>query len=88
MEEGAGMHRRSLVLRRFGAMSFGLGYYEDGVWVDHAADGDDGGAEETGLAWEAIHGWFTCCGSDETAAAAAVGVEESAARGVVRLASS
>ena len=31
------MHRRNLILRRFGELSFGLGYFEDGVWVDHAS---------------------------------------------------
>ena len=38
------MHRRTLVMRRFGELSFGLGYVEDGVWVDHAvaiARGED-----------------------------------------------
>ncbi len=38
------MHRRTLIMRRFGEMSFGLGYVEDGVWVDHAiavARGED-----------------------------------------------
>ncbi len=96
------MHRRILVMRRFGAMSFGLGYYEDGTWVDHATDveakvvGDDGDSDEEGLAWEAVHSWFSCCGSgsgvgeaehlEEDDPALAAGTRATAA--VVRLASS
>ena len=30
------MHRRNLIIRRFGTLDFGIGYYEDGAWVDHA----------------------------------------------------
>ena len=61
------MHRRTLVMRRFGELSFGLGYLEEGVWIDHAvavARGDDvlGDASPAErLALEAIHGWFACC---------------------------
>ena len=61
------MHRRTLIMRRFGELSFGLGYVEDGVWVDHAvavARGDDllGQASPTErAALDAIHGWFACC---------------------------
>ena len=29
------MHRRILVLRRFGPVDFGLGYFEDDAWIDH-----------------------------------------------------
>jgi hypothetical protein len=61
------MYRRSLILRRFGELSFGLGYVEDGVWVDHAvalARGDDllataSDAERAAL--DAIHAWHACC---------------------------
>jgi hypothetical protein len=61
------MHRRSLILRRFGVVSFGLGYVEDGVWVDHAAAiarGEDLLAEASDAdraALDAIHAWFACC---------------------------
>ncbi len=61
------MHRRSLILRRFGELSFGLGYVEDGVWIDHAAAaarGVDLAADASPAdlaALEAIHAWFTCC---------------------------
>ena len=61
------MHRRNLILQRFGVMSFGLGYVEDGVWVDHAvamARGEDLLANASAAdrqALEAIHAWFTCC---------------------------
>jgi hypothetical protein len=61
------MHRRNLILRRFGVMSVGLGYVEDGVWVDHAvavARGEDLLAHASAAdraALDAIHAWFTCC---------------------------
>jgi hypothetical protein len=61
------MYRRNLILRRFGVASFGLGYVEDGVWVDHAvaiARGEDllsGASEADRAALDAIHAWFTCC---------------------------
>jgi hypothetical protein len=61
------MHRRTLIMRRFGEMSFGLGYVEDGVWVDHAiavARGEDLVASASAadrVALDAIHAWFACC---------------------------
>ena len=59
------MHRRTLILRRFGDLSFGLGYYEDGAWVDHSIaaevidDGERSAEERAALA--AVHEWFDCC---------------------------
>ena len=50
-----GQRQRTLVIRRFGAMSFGIGYYEDGVWIDHAS-GDP--ADDP---WGDVHGWYGCC---------------------------
>jgi hypothetical protein len=61
------MHRRTLIMRRFGEMSFGLGYVEDGVWIDHAvavARGEDLLATASPAdrgALDAIHAWFACC---------------------------
>lgn len=60
------MHRRNLILRRFGALTFGLGYFEDGEWVDHTELGDRGaGLEIPGALAEtdraAIHAWLGCC---------------------------
>jgi len=61
------MHRRTLIMRRFGELSFGLGYVEDGVWVDHAraiARGEDllaNASEADRAALDAIHAWFACC---------------------------
>jgi hypothetical protein len=61
------MHRPSLIMRRFGVMSFGLGYVEDGVWVDHAvaiARGVDLLADASPAdraALDAVHAWFACC---------------------------
>jgi hypothetical protein len=65
------MHRRTLTLRRFGPLSFGLGYVEDGQWVDHAA-GDLAVVEPTDrerAAIDAIHAWFGCCGAETDAVA-------------------
>jgi hypothetical protein len=67
-----GMRQRTLVIRRFGVMSFGIGYYEDGEWVDHAfADATDG------VQPDEVHGWYGCCargnaGRDATHAPIAV----------------
>jgi len=51
------MDRRKLIVRRFGVLSFGLGYFENGFWVDHLAapdtNYDDGVAE--------IHALLGCC---------------------------
>jgi hypothetical protein len=58
------MHRRNLVLRRFGDLSFGLGWLEDGTWVDHASAGPlDTAAmsESERAALDAVHAWFDCC---------------------------
>jgi hypothetical protein len=69
------MQRRSLILRRFGELSFGLGYVEDGVWIDHAAAiarGEDPYADASSTdraALDAIHAWFTCCDGDTITAA-------------------
>jgi hypothetical protein len=63
-------------MRRFGVMSFGLGYVEDGIWVDHAlaiARGEDLVADASPAdraALDAIHAWFSCC-DDATATGAA-----------------
>jgi hypothetical protein len=57
------MHRRNLTLRRFGPLSVGLGYFEDGAWVDHAA-GDRATVDTTDrerASIDAIHAWFACC---------------------------
>ncbi|HET9415994.1 MAG TPA: hypothetical protein VFP30_00495 [Candidatus Limnocylindria bacterium] len=56
------MDRRNLVLRRFGSLDFGLGYFEDGVWVDHTTL-PDGGARlniEDGP-FAAVHDLLGCC---------------------------
>ena len=71
------MHRRNLILRRFGQLSFGLGYVEDGVWIDHAAAlaaGEDLLVDATAserAALDAIHTWFDCCGEPVVAIATA-----------------
>jgi len=61
------MHRRNLIIRRFGALDFGIGYYEHGVWVDHA---DDGAAPFGASSLDAVHEWLRCCGSVSTEAIA------------------
>ena len=60
------MDRRNLILRRFGALSFGLGYFVNGVWVDHAELADRGaGLDISGAASDVdrdeIHAWLGCC---------------------------
>ena len=61
------MHRRSLIIRRFGELSFGLGFVEDGVWEDHSAAvarGENILADATAAdraALDAFHAWFACC---------------------------
>jgi hypothetical protein len=65
VERERAMHRRNLIIRRFGALDFGLGYFDDGVWVDHAAGdrivpGTD--TREPGSApIDVVHEWLSCC---------------------------
>lgn len=58
------MHRRTLIIRRFGALDFGLGYFRNGTWVDHAdANGALDEAEPDGSrSMDAVHEWLACCG--------------------------
>jgi hypothetical protein len=67
------MYRPTLILRRFGAMSFGLGYLEDGAWVDHTTLPDRGSdLEIAGTKTEedrrALHAMLECCDSTATLA--------------------
>ena len=65
------MDRRSLILRRFGPLDFGLGYFEDGVWVDHTSLTDGGvslGISEG--AFGEIHDLLECCRMSTTTARA------------------
>jgi hypothetical protein len=67
------MHRPTLILRRFGAVSFALGYLEDGAWVDHTTLPDRGrDLDIAGTATVAdrlaLHAMLECC---EAAAALA-----------------
>lgn len=64
-EERSEMQRRNLLIRRFGAMSFALGYYEGGAWVDHsaAAGGLNEIAPEDRPLWDAVHAFVDCCGA-------------------------
>ena len=52
------MHRRNLIIRRFGTLDFGIGSYEDGAWVDHA---DDRAAGRVPASLDAVHEWLGCC---------------------------
>ena len=69
------MHRRNLILRRFGALSFGLGYFEDGTWIDHAPG--DGLVTDADADIQAVHAWLGCCsgGPDTMATPIWVGPE-------------
>lgn len=75
------MHRRTFVLRRFGDLSFGLGYFEGDAWVDHASPGARdamaGTSDAEQAALDAIHAWFDCC--REPAAAIPIGAVAPAA---------
>ena len=61
------MHRRNLIIRRFGTLDFGIGYYENGVWVDHA---EDGAAQLGASSLDAVHEWLGCCRGQSTKAIA------------------
>jgi hypothetical protein len=75
------MDRRKLIVRRFGILSFGLGYFVDGVWIDHLAapSGETDGAEMA-----AIHAWLDCCGDRIGEPMAAIRVEAAATNGAAR----
>ena len=63
-------------------MSFGLGYFEDGVWVDHS-HGDEAATGSADVALDAVHRWYGCCGDStaaETPAFAALDVVDSTDR--------
>jgi hypothetical protein len=53
------MYRRTLILRRFGALSFGLGYVEGGIWIDHREG--DGLVADADPEIQAVHAWLGCC---------------------------
>lgn len=69
------MYRRNLILRRFGALRFGLGYFEDGTWIDHAPG--DGLVADADPDLQAVHAWLGCCsrGADPVAMPIRVGAE-------------
>jgi hypothetical protein len=71
------MHRRNLILRRFGALSFGLGYFDAGTWIDHTALPDCG--RDLAIAGvvsaadrSAIHALLSCCTQETDGQAARV----------------
>ena len=71
------MHRPTLILRRFGVVSFGLGFFEDGAWVDHTTLPDRGrdldiAGTVTSADRLALHAMLDCC--DATAAFGSRGV--------------
>ena len=74
------MHRSTLTLRRFGPMSFGLGYYENGIWVDHSTEADGNQSQPGDVALDAVHRWYGCC-ADATAAPSSVVADETGVRG-------
>jgi hypothetical protein len=68
------MHRPTLILRRFGAVSFGLGYYDGGEWVDHTAlPGRGRDLEIAGVGRRAdrvaVHELLHCCHAGDDLAA-------------------
>lgn len=73
------MHRSTLTLRRFGPMSFGLGYYENGIWVDHSGSAEEYAPESGDVALDAVHRWYGCC-TDSPAAHSSVIADETDVR--------
>ena len=55
------MDRRKLILRRFGPMTFGLGYFDDGTWIDHAQPATGRAVREGDGSMEVVHDWLSCC---------------------------
>lgn len=60
------MHRPTLILRRFGTMSFGLGYFEGSTWVDHTTLLGRGrelriAGAATAAERRAVHTMLECC---------------------------
>ena len=55
------MDRRKLILRRFGPMTFGLGYYDGGTWVDHAQPATQRAVPEGDGSLDVVHDWLSCC---------------------------
>jgi hypothetical protein len=78
-ERTRAMHRSTLTLRRFGPMSFGLGYYEDGIWVDHSGSTEGTAPQSDDVALDAVHRWYGCC-ADSTAAQSSVIADETEVR--------
>ena len=48
-------------------MSFGLGYFEEGIWIDHSSGDDTGPAGSADVALDAVHRWYGCCVDSTTA---------------------
>ena len=55
------MDRRKLILRRFGPMTFGLGYFDGGTWIDHAHPATDRAEPEGDRSLDVVHDWLSCC---------------------------
>ena len=73
------MHRSTLTLRRFGPMSFGLGYYEDGIWIDHSGSVEANARQSGDMALDAVHRWYGCC-ADPIATQSSVTADETDVR--------
>jgi len=73
------MHRSTLTLRRFGPMSFGLGYYENGIWVDHAGSAESTAPQSGDRPLDGVHEWYGCC-ADSTATPSSVIADETDVR--------
>jgi hypothetical protein len=71
------MDRPVLTIRRFGPLSFGIGFVRDGVWIDHSAlpAGEVDDSQDGGL-MAVVHELYGCCEDGLPAAIAAVPAEE------------
>ena len=60
-------------------MSFGLGYYENGTWVDHSASAEGNASQPGDVALDAVHRWYGCC-ADSSAPQSSVIADETDVR--------
>ncbi len=60
-------------------MSFGLGYYENGIWVDHSGSAEEDASQPSDVGLDAVHQWYGCC-TGSTAAQSSVIADETDVR--------
>ena len=70
------MDKPVLTIRRFGPLSFGIGYVRDGVWIDHSTlpAGEIEDPQSRGL-MAVVHEMYGCCEGDIPTTIATIPVE-------------